>query len=228
MSFDDDMLQRIARHLMLYGSFSNVGLLTGKTGIVIFFYHYARHTGKKLYDDFAGELIDEIYKEVHSSLSCDFKNGLCGIAWGIEYLIHNRFLEADADEVLEDLDKRIIEKGNWYNTNNSIETGVKGVACYVISRHANKININCRITKKYIDDLIKTLHEYNDEDNILLIKALENIENKKAIMYYNPLFSIVDKVTCNRKSLFVPSRPAGIDKNGYAGIGLRLMKIGRP
>jgi hypothetical protein len=44
----EEILSRIARYLMLHGSFtSNIGLLNRKIGIAIFFYHYARYTGKK-------------------------------------------------------------------------------------------------------------------------------------------------------------------------------------
>jgi len=58
----ENRLQRIANVLLLNASFTdNLGLLNGKMGIAIFFYQYARYTGNKVYEDYAGELIDEIY-----------------------------------------------------------------------------------------------------------------------------------------------------------------------
>ena len=135
----DKLLQRIARYLMLHGSFTDdIGLLHGKTGIVIFFYHYARYTEKRIYNDFAEELIEEIYKEINVSTPLNFKDGLCGIAWGIGYLIQNDFIEADPDEVLEDLDKRIMEWDVRHISDCSLETGLTGIACYVISRMRNR------------------------------------------------------------------------------------------
>ncbi|MDR0574375.1 MAG: hypothetical protein LBG96_10175, partial [Tannerella sp.] len=143
MKPNDELLQRIARYLMLHGSFiDNIGLLNGKMGIAIFFYHYSRYTGKNIYDDFAGELIDEIYNEIHVNTPCDFKDGLCGIGWGMEYLIRNNFVNADSDEVLEDLDKRIMERDVRRITDYSLETGLKGIACYVIERRKNRTNEN--------------------------------------------------------------------------------------
>ena len=131
----NQLLQRIARYLMLHASFTdNIGLLNGKTGIAIFFYHYFRFTGKKLYCDFADVLVNEIYKEIHVNTPLNFKDGLCGIGWGIEHLIRNHFVEADRDDVLVDLDKRIMEWDVRRISDCSLETGLAGIACYVVSR----------------------------------------------------------------------------------------------
>ncbi len=94
-----DRLQRIANVLLLNASFlDNPGLLNGKMGIAIFCYHYSRYSKNKIYEDYAGELVDEIYEEINTSTPVDFENGLTGIGWGIEYLVKNGFVQADTDE----------------------------------------------------------------------------------------------------------------------------------
>lgn len=104
----DQRLQRIANVLLLNTSFiDNLGLLNGKMGIAIFFYHYSRYTDNEVYETYAGELIDEIFEEINQVTPVDFANGLTGIGWGIEYLAQNGFVEADTDEVLEELDQAI-------------------------------------------------------------------------------------------------------------------------
>jgi hypothetical protein len=106
----DARLQRIANVLLLNASFSdNLGLLNGKMGIAIFFYHYAKYTGDGIYINYADELVDEIYEEIDLSTPVDFANGLAGIGWGIEYLAQNRFVEAETDEALADMDNRIYQ-----------------------------------------------------------------------------------------------------------------------
>ena len=81
---------------MLHGSFTkDIGLLDGKMGIVIFFFNYSRFTNNTLYSDFAYDLIDEIYNDLSSDYSINFDDGLCGIGWGIEYLIANQFVNTD-------------------------------------------------------------------------------------------------------------------------------------
>ena len=104
----DDRLRRIADVLLLNASFlENIGLLNGKMGIAIFFYHYSRYSGAKIFEDYAGELIDEIYEEINSNTTVNFEEGLTGIGWGIEYLVKNGFVQADTDETLSEIDNSI-------------------------------------------------------------------------------------------------------------------------
>lgn len=104
----DSRLQRIANVLLLNASFiDNLGLLNGKMGIAIFFYQYSRYNGNKIFGDYAGELIDEIYEEINTNNPVDFANGLTGIGWGIEYLVKSKFLEADTDEALAEIDNAV-------------------------------------------------------------------------------------------------------------------------
>ena len=132
---NEALLKRIADHQMLHGSFRrDLGVLNGKMGIVLFFFHYARYTGRVLYEDFAGEMLEEVIQELHSDLPIRFSDGLCGIGWGVEYLIQNAFIEGDSDEILEDLDQKIMEWDPRRATDLSFESGLEGVACYSSSR----------------------------------------------------------------------------------------------
>lgn len=91
-------LTKVVQHLMLHtSSMSDLGLLSGKMGVCIFFYKYAFHSGTKRYADFAGELMDEIYSEISTDILRDFGKGLAGICWGIEYLIRQGFVDAFRD-----------------------------------------------------------------------------------------------------------------------------------
>ena len=74
---NDELLYRIANHLIMHTSyFSNLGLYHGKMGIVLFFAHYARFTNCSIYDDFAGELIDDIFEDIDDELPINFESGL--------------------------------------------------------------------------------------------------------------------------------------------------------
>ena len=71
---------------------------------------------------------------VHENVPIDFVNGLCGICWGIEYLLCHSLMDGDADEVLEDIDKKIIERDPLYVRDLSLHTGVQGILMYVAAR----------------------------------------------------------------------------------------------
>ncbi|MDR1504238.1 MAG: hypothetical protein LBT43_17460 [Prevotella sp.] len=221
----DESLLRIARFLMLHGSFvNNLGLINGKMGIIIFFFHLSRYTENKIFEDFAGEMIDEIYKEIHNHYPTNFENGLSGIAWGIEYLIQNEFVKANSNEVLEDLDKMIFEWDVRKVSDFSLETGLEGITHYVISRCIGKPPENIIIPKDYISDLVIVLEGNKKAHNIQEISILKNILKEELINIDDPLLiNLISKIKFQPAKIFVETRPLSIGNNGYAGIGLNLI-----
>lgn len=218
----DKILVRIAKLLMLHSSFvGNLGLMNGKMGVALFFYHLSRYTDKKIYDDFAGELIDEIYAEIHNHYPSDFKNGLCGIAWGIEYLIQNHFVEADANDVLCDLDKMILEWDVRRISDLTLESGLEGIAYYVIARCTGKPAGNIAIPGDYISELCTALEKNGSERIAATLKNV--VASECSRMKDTVLTDLIHKTKYTRRNLFNESRPLGISNNGYAGIGLHLI-----
>lgn len=86
----------------------------------------ARYTGKSYFRAYAEELLDEVFDMVHENVPIDFVNGLCGIGWGIEYLLCHSLMDGDADEVLEDIDKKLVERDPLYVRDLSLHTGSAG------------------------------------------------------------------------------------------------------
>ena len=122
-------------YLTINSSFTgDLGLFHGRMGIILFFAHYARSTQSKHYEDFAGCLLDELYEEIHEDLPVNLENGLCGIGWGIEYLVQQGFMEGDTDEILADIDRKVMELDPLRMTNLSFRRGLAGIAFYVIAR----------------------------------------------------------------------------------------------
>ncbi len=220
----NEILVRIAKFLMLHGSFvNNLGLINGKMGIIIFFFHLSRYTGKKIFEDFAGEMIDEIYKEIHDHYPSDFENGLSGIAWGMEYLIQNQFVEADSNEVLEDLDNMIFEWDIRKVCDLSLETGLEGIARYVISRCIGKTEEQISIPRDYIIDLIMAL-EKNPDNDIKVSNTLKSIVDRTYLDSEDIfLIDLISRIKFRQIELFNNTRALGIGNNGYTGIGLKLI-----
>lgn len=134
---DKELLRELCDELLLNSGFlESPGLFNGKMGSVLFFFHYARYTQNTLYEEYAGELLERICRELAEETPTNFSNGLCGIGWGIEYLVHEGFLDCDTDEVLSDIDRKIMEHNPKRMTDLSFETGLEGIACYVQARQA--------------------------------------------------------------------------------------------
>ena len=128
-------LERSIIHLLLLHSslLSDIGLCRGKTGLVIFFMYYYKLTNETLYEDVAGELIDEIEEELHNKLPISFETGLSGIGWGMDYLIQKGFVEGDSKEVCEEIDRKIMETDPRRITDYSFNIGIGGILLYVLN-----------------------------------------------------------------------------------------------
>lgn len=86
----------------------NPGLYNGKLGMVILFYEYSRYSGDTLYEQFADEIMDSVL-ELPDSLSFRFSDGLTGIGWGITYLLKEKFIEGNIDDILSEVDMKLRE-----------------------------------------------------------------------------------------------------------------------
>ena len=84
-------LTKIADWLLLNGTLTKCpkGLLHGKLGIAISSPsspHYARYTGKTLFEEYAWDLIMAIQEQLHVNYRPDYEKGIAGIGVGIELL----------------------------------------------------------------------------------------------------------------------------------------------
>jgi len=221
-----ETLSRISRYLMLHAShLNNIGLLEGKMGISLFFFHYSAYSKKKLYKQFAEELINEIYSEIHINTPLCFDRGLSGIAWSIEYLVRNNFAVGDTNMVLEQLDNKILAWDIKHIKDCSLEKGLEGLAHYVISRCSG--NPTRKIPNTYIQDLI-TSYQTHSSDGTNKDKIIEDLttvlHKKQADLDTSFLDKIIFDTKIPQKNLFTDKRPLGILHNGYAGIGLKMIQ----
>jgi hypothetical protein len=135
-----ELLKKTADILILNGTLvESPGLIHGKMGIAVFFFHYAKFTDNELFEDYAMELIEEIRNQIHVNSPANYETGLAGIGVGIDYLIHNDFLEADED-IFEDFDKRMY-RAVMYDplADFSLYTGLSGQGRYWLCRLENDV-----------------------------------------------------------------------------------------
>ena len=128
-------LGQIADMLMLNGTLTECpGLVHGKMGVAVFFFHYAQYTGNELFADYAMDLIGEMMNQIHVNSPADYEKGIAGIGVGIDYLIHNKFLDTE-DDICSDLDDRIFRAvmyEPWQDF--SLYNGLTGFGRYWITR----------------------------------------------------------------------------------------------
>lgn len=156
MIVKQDPFQRIVHHLLLnYSYLYDPGLLCGKMGGVLFFSRYAKVSGLKHYGDYASELLDDFYERLRIDSQIRFDNGLCGIGWGIEYLVQNQLMVGDTDEILADIDNQVMGTDPLYVTDMSLLAGLGGILYYVVTRinSHDRSQIPYPFTRNYLEAL---------------------------------------------------------------------------
>ena len=119
----------------------DLSLFHGRMGIILFFAHYARAT----------------------------QNGLCGIGWGIEYLVQQGVMEGDTDEILADIDRKVMELDPLRITNWGFRRGLAGIAFYVIARlNANRTTAALPFDDAYLTSLQQALEraEFTEKEEV--------------------------------------------------------------
>jgi hypothetical protein len=85
-------------------SISSVGLYNGKSGIALCLFEIANYLNDKNIEENAFELLQEslALSNKNTKAHIDFSNGLIGIAFVLLYLIKNRFIDADFEELFRE------------------------------------------------------------------------------------------------------------------------------
>jgi len=150
-------LQRIANILLINGGFSDSpGLYTGEMGLVLFFYRYAHYTQQNVYNEYACHLLEKTQNLLHLDSPIDYQQGLSGFGSAVEYLVQNGFVEADTDEILEDIDKHLfsLEKMPYLPLEELL-----GIGQYALRRMAGDSAHTEMILKKVLPRLVNCINE---------------------------------------------------------------------
>lgn len=132
---NEELLRRAVPYLLLNYSFvEDNSLLHGKMGGVLFFNLYGRLTGQQYYRQYADELFNSITETISIASAVDFGRGLCGIGWGVEYIIRNGLQDGDTDDLLEEIDRAVMVRDPLRLTDMSFDTGLEGMLLYVTAR----------------------------------------------------------------------------------------------
>jgi lantibiotic modifying enzyme len=139
---------------------NSIGLMGGKAGVALFFFYYAQLTMEEKYIEYAHELIADIFDIINKE-SCfhTFAGGLAGVGWMMEHLVQNDFVEANTDEILQDLDP-FLHKSMVYDSENGnydFLHGAVGKGAYFLERLSKKES------KDYLIELVNLLDKISHQ-----------------------------------------------------------------
>ena len=220
-----ELLAKIADHLIINSSFlDNLGLLHGKMGIVIFFYHYSQYTNNDTIHKFADEILMEVLNEIHDELPVDFANGYCGIGWAIELLLQNNFIEGDSRDILKEVDTKIMERDVSRIADNELFTGIEGVLHYVLFRLSACDN-NTPFDKNYLSNISYSISKQNKvkrNTNLSEIASKFLIWDNEREIEYEPYTYINKLLLSNKLEEDIINLNLGLI-DGLAGMGLKII-----
>jgi hypothetical protein len=178
-----DETEKIKERLSLLEArcLTDYSLYNGKTGLSMACFMLAKITDEKSYAAKAALLLNELSEEIATVKELNFENGLSGIGWGIEWLVQNDFIEANTNEILEDLDDELYKAVVYAKSPDlSLSKGTIGRAMYFykrlcarnfkVSRYRHICNQECFVL------LIDEIHDHllNEAFEIPLHKVTEN------------------------------------------------------
>ena len=114
----------------------DIGLFTGKTGLVLFNFYYYKLTKEIRYADSTTKIITEIIQAINGGENAHtFCNGLAGFGWTMEHLFKNNFTELTNIDFLKNLDHYLYKKMlNDFNSDNyDLLHGAIGAGMYFLN-----------------------------------------------------------------------------------------------
>ena len=185
----ESYLQRISDILLINGGFlDSPGLYTGEMGLVLFFSNYYFFTKNELYLEYSIDLIEKIQNRIHQDTSINYKHGLAGIGATIEYLVQEGYVEADTDDILEDIDHRLFSINDLSHL--TVEK-IFGIGYYAIWRLLGKSALKATILKTVLAPIVNVMSEWSEKNNLM----------------HHPIISFFNEVVAYENFAIVQDRP---------------------
>lgn len=131
---------------------SDISLYHGKMGIVLALYIYAQQSAQEHIKDYVWDLLQEVYNGVNETQPVGLEYGLAGIGYGTTLLKKYGIFDCDLDEVLCNIDQKIMTYDPRRITDFTYRTGAWGLSNYISLR----MNVEGKISSfdtQYLQEL---------------------------------------------------------------------------
>lgn len=223
---NDTFLIHLAAYIRSIVSYvDESGLYHGKMGLVLFFYCYSKYSNNNEYLSLADRMLDDMIKNLRTDMPVGISSGLCGLGLFLGFLISEKFVEGELDNVLENIDRMIVSKTNFDTEDWSFESGIIGVAYYVSYRlGSRKKEI---FTISYLEELLNEITilenhtKWNNPYSLLLNECRVKLQNTACqSMNWNKFFKMV--ISPLPTTFSFGGWGFGLNR-GAAGVGMNLI-----
>lgn len=152
-----DIYIKIVNHLLLRSAdCKDISLYHGKMGIVLTLYLYAREQGRTDWEELAWDLLQSVYAQLEENLPYNIENGLAGIGYAVTLLKRNRIFDADLNNILWNIDQKIMSYDPRRFKDFSFRKGALGICSYLQLRQKVETRLNS-FSQSYFHELHETL-----------------------------------------------------------------------
>jgi hypothetical protein len=176
-------------------SLAGSGLSTDRLASVAFLFQYSAYSGDRKLREQATTLHGELGDELDTDALPNLSNGLAGFGYLTEFFVQNRFISADTNESLEDLDDLLhytLVSGNISSM--GLPDGLLGIGAYFLSRLRNRFNApshpRIRKNEQVIAGIVDLLEcSYNSYEDCIdamnfLCEAHDYVRNQKKVLHF--------------------------------------------
>lgn len=159
----DNIIQQLDQTVMSHNIKQlPIGLFNGKMGLCFYFSHLAKILNSPKHQSFAEKLLGNIHSSIDKVSSIDFNTGVSGIAWGIHYLVENKFVTGNINHILKDVDDLLFRMIHleWLNDNTKKRIDFLWLLFYYSDRlQTIKNKTEKEITQKLVIRLINHIED---------------------------------------------------------------------
>lgn len=141
---------------------SNISLISGKTGMALFFYYLGRYSHREKYFDESFKILRRVFEKINSGFNYhSFAGGLSGISWAVEHLSQQNFIDIDTNHTLTEIDPFLYRSMMFSINENNYDYlhGAIGNGLYFLNNRYNKRS------KEYLSELVDILDKNKHTDN---------------------------------------------------------------
>ena len=129
--------QEIKRQLNRWAATPRIGLIDGKSGAALAGFLLAEQTGLSVYKEYAEKRLSEVCQSLAEADSLDFRNGLAGIGWMMEWVEQEGFSIPPALDMLYEADDFIYQVATMSPVTLTLDGSI-GYLLYICKRLLNR------------------------------------------------------------------------------------------
>jgi len=138
------------------------GLISGKTGSVLFFFYYSRFSGRKHFYNLGNMILEDIFDDINNAnFYPTMADGLAGIAWAINHFVSTHFVPEEYLSEIHKLDHYLADVMIEYLRSGEYDYlhGGLGIANYML------VDVDREFSRKKLAEAVKILNQLAIQEN---------------------------------------------------------------